>query len=169
MDRFYRALRVLCVASIATGVLAACMVGFEMSYFSQFNGTEVNPTLTSPRVLYDLVMQPFYIGHILIVNGACVMGIVLAWLDHRKRWFAALIIVTAIVYIGPNMLSVWQSFTPNQSPPGWATLLYGQFSFLLTQFLPPLIAVVITLAFARGTRQERLAIEADLGITRSAI
>lgn len=170
MERFYRALRVLCVAAISVGILAACLVSFEHWWFAQFHGTEVTPTITSPRVLYDLAMQPFYVGHFLLASGACVMGVVLAWLDHRKRWFVALIIVILIVYVGTNLLSVWLTWTPSQFLPGWAMLLEdAEYSFLLTVFLPPFIAVLTTLAFARGTQQERVAVDAVLGLSRSAL
>ncbi len=170
MDRFYRALRVLCIVAIATGALAACLVGFEIIWYPRlFNGTDVNLTITSPQALYDLARQPLFIGNGLLESGACVMGIVLAWLDRRKRWLVALIIVTFIAYVGPNYLRIWQMYTPNQSQPGGVTLQYGQFSYLLIQSLPSLIAVVTTLAFARDTQQERMALEAELGITRSAI
>lgn len=170
MDRFYHALRVLSIAALVLGVLAACLESYDMWWSSQLNGTDVNISITSAPGLFALAMQPVIVGSGLLADGACTMGITLAWLDHRKRWWVALIVVTLITFVLPNLLEVWYSFTLHQSIQLWFAMQFGgMYAYMLFQLLFPLIPVLTTLAFARETQQERMAIEADLGITRSAL
>lgn len=170
MERFYRALRVLSVAALVLGVLTACLVSCDIWWSSQPSGTGVNLSITSASGLFALAMQPIIVGSDFLARGSCAMGITLAWLDYRKRWFVALIIVTLITFVLPNLLEVWYSFTLHQSIQLWFAMMFGGvYAYMLFQLLSPLIPVLATLAFARGTQQEHEAVEADLGITRSAL
>lgn len=165
MERFYRALRVLCVAAIALGFLAACYV-----FYTNWPDTRVYSAPTTPalQVMNTLGYEILLTFVDLLGYGACLLGLVLAWLDHRKRWFSALLLATLATHLFPAVVDSLVFVFPNQriqildfsSVPG---VIY-----ITSVFLAPLIALALILLFTR-TAQERVDVDTDLGITRSAI
>lgn len=165
MERFYRALRGLTIAALALGLLCAGYV-----FYTNWPDTRVYsaPTTSALQAMHTLGYETLLTLVDMLGYGACVLGIVLAWLAHRRRWFAALMIATLATHLFPVIVDTLVFVFPNQriqildfsSVPGAI--------YITSVFLAPLIALALTLLFTR-TAQERVAIDADLGITRSAL
>ncbi|HEX8983152.1 MAG TPA: hypothetical protein VF792_10310 [Ktedonobacterales bacterium] len=158
MERFYRALRGLTITAIVLGVLTAGFV-----FYAYWPPTRVYSAAPTPslQVLYGLGFQTLQIVAGTLGSGACVMGIVLAWLDHRKRWFVALMIVTFVTHLFPVAVYAWVFSALNQR----IQFLNSSSEFA---FIASLLALALTLLFTR-TPQGRVDVDDDLGITRSAI
>ncbi len=165
MDRFYRALRGITIAALALGLLSAGYVFYtnwpDMRVYSA-------PTTDLLHALNTLGYETLLTLGEMLGSSACVLGITLAWLDRRKRWFAALMIATLATHLFPAIVDTLVFVFPNQriqildysSAPGAI--------YITSVFLAPLIALALTLLFTR-TIQERVAVDANLGITRSAL
>lgn len=172
MERFYRVLRRLALAALVSGVIAAVVIGYLDWWNSPYsNGMNPQTQSASFQALRSLVVQSVSFLASLLDNGVCVMGITIAWLDLRKRWFVSLITVTLAAYLFPAILNVWDILSPSNPLPSMPILngLNGIILWVVILYLIPLIAVLVTLIFARETPQERKIVDADLGITRSAL
>lgn len=172
LERFYHALRRIAVAALVSGVIAAVVIGYLDLWNSPYNsGMNAQPQSASTQALRSLVVQSVAFLATLFDYGACVMGITVARLDRRKHWFDWLIVVTSAAHLLPAILNVWAILSPSSplSSMFMVNGLNGIVVWVLIGYVFPLIAVLVTLIFARETRQERATVDADLGITRSAI
>lgn len=165
MERFYRALRGIAIAALALGLLCAGYI-----FYTNWPDTRIYNSQTTPalQALNFLGSNTLLTLADMLGDGACGLGITLAWLDRRKRWFAALSILTLGTHLYPAVVETMAIIAPNQR---FQFLDFSSASgaiFLTTEELAPLIAVALTLLFTR-TAQERATVDADLGISRSAI
>lgn len=85
----------------------------------------------------------------LLVGGVIVMAMALAWVNRRRVWFSALIVVTLLTLLWPTGVIAWQAI----SPPTGALTPYpitspegvGNFTDLVVPLIPVALALVLAL------------------------
>lgn len=168
MDRFYRALRGLTIAALALGLFTA---GYDFytnwpSLVTSDTGAQASTPIV--QALITLEHETAQRLSFILGSGVCLMGIALSWMDHRKRWFATLLIVTLATNLVSAVVDALMNLFPNRQFHFLDFSTESGVIYFTTITLAPLIAVALTLVFTR-TVKERMAVDADLGITRSAI
>lgn len=185
MKRMYRALIWLAVVAVIAGLVSASIYAFSL--FHNGNGIGYGTTGFTgslPDWLEFFGVGSFFAVTNTLVAGVVVLGMALAWADHRRGWLIAVLLVTIAVILWPQAQHLWLLTHPSLVPPPVNTSVTPSLSDDLTVFSAyavSLAPVLLLLVFALIRRKSAtsatsdaasdLASDADdaLGITRSAL
>ena len=155
MERLYRALAWLSGMAIVIGLVYAVMFTAQaLSYYANVPFIpEYNDVFTgfAPGGYGGDLPSNIKSATFLLVSGATLLAVALAWADRRWSWLIALIIVTILGIIWPAGVGTWAIITIHTLPPVPVTIPLEVMTFSI--FVAPLIPVVMALILALTRRQ----------------
>lgn len=162
VNRVYTALVWLAGSAIVFGLAFAIMLTTQtVSNYAQIPHLSIVDGLFSGMFtgLYGIsVYSGLKAVAILLVGGATLLAIGLAWADRRNRWLIALVVVSIVALVWPSAVDAW-AFVSSQPispllPPPPVPISIEVAAF--TAYVAPLVAVVLALILAL-THRERAA------------
>ncbi|HET9110643.1 MAG TPA: hypothetical protein VFN78_07455 [Ktedonobacterales bacterium] len=162
MNRIYRVLVWQAGSAIIFGLAFAIMLTTQtVSDYAQLPHLSTIDGLFSGMItgLYGIsIYSGLKTVAFLLVSGATLLAIALAWADRRYGWLLALIVMSVVALLWPSAVESWAFLnSPPPSPllppaPVPASIEVAAF----TSYAAPLVAVVMALVLAL-TRRERAA------------
>lgn len=150
MERLYRALAWLSGAALVIGLVYAVMFTAQaLSYYADV------PFIPEYNAVFTGIAPGGYGGDLpsniksatfLLVSGATLLAVALAWADRRWGWLIALLIVTILAIVWPAGVGTWAIFTMHALPPVPVTAPLEVMTFSV--FAAPLMPVVMALVLA---------------------
>lgn len=162
MNRIYKALVWLAGSAIIFGLAFAIMLTMQtVSNYARVPHLSTIDGLFSGMItgLYGIsVYSSLKTVAFLLVSGATVLAVALAWADRRYGWLLALIIVSVVALLCPTFIDGWVLLSSQPlsllQPPASVPASVEVATF--TAYAAPLVAVVLALVLAL-THRERAA------------
>ena len=175
VDRIYMALMRLASATLVIGFIVIVMIKINSGQLypnsssgdlQYFGGDQQSVFLYT--LLYSMP-QILAATAAYLMDGVALLGIVVAWADHRRAWTLALIVAVMVALVFPFSFAYAGHFYAIH--PRIGSLI--EQNALLLVYLLSLVPVALALAMARvqGGGRAALRVEADaaLEITRSSL
>ena len=173
MERIYTALLRLASATLVIGLIFIVMIMLNSGHYPSSGGDLQHGYFLDTLSFLDTLRYviPEFLPTIVtyLIDGVAFLGIVVAWVDHRRTWMLALIASVVVALVFPLSLPFALKFYAIHPRIGG---LIEQNELLLI-YLLSLVPVALALAMARlqGGGRVALRVEADttLEITRSSL
>ncbi len=151
MTRLYRALIWLAVVALVVVLANAAIHTFPLFQSSNGIGYGTAGFVGSLADWLELLGIPaFFEAANTLVAGVIVLGIVVAWADHRRGWLIVVLLVTIATLLWPQAQQVWLLTHPSFPPPD-NTVVTPSLSDMLTTFsvyAVSLVPILLLLVFA---------------------
>ena len=168
VERMYRGLARLTEAALVMQFVSLAMIFLRMGVQIPFGAGAEGPGFLGGVLLYDAVLS-FRAAASVLIDGAVILGIVLAWADGRRRWMLALVVAEALFVIVPAVLFTGPDFLA--AHPRIRLLIEQNVILLINAASVPPASLALVFARFRGGGRATLRAEADatLEITRSPL
>jgi hypothetical protein len=167
VERLYKALAWVAGAALAFGLAFTIMnTSVTLSYYAQV------PQIPNYGVLYSALATSLSTGDLgsnirpialLLVSGATLLAMALAWADRRWGWLIALISVTILAILWPSAVAAWAVTNMHTLPPVPVTAALAVMTFSV--FAAPLVPVALALILALTRHRPAAAAPASAPLT----